>query len=286
MKSSIRYIDSDVIVNDVKNRMGSYFAANKVDDSIFPRILRKCVGSMGLKVYPEKKAVIVVSGSKAILPKDFRKLTLALSCSRSVKYVPDPRQQSTSEQLICDWNQCDIPTEVWQDCDGNLFKIVQTVNLDKYEFNDFEILRPSNRSLPNCANECLNRTSRSSNEFELQEINGKWTMLTNFAEGQIYVEYFAELEQEFGFMIPDNEKIKDWIFEELRREAYAYMYDNGEDVMQRFNQSTSELTVKHMLAAEVYNRREVSEYYNTINKLARRYAAMEHWIQGSKSYSR
>ena len=286
MKNQIQYIDSDVIVNDVKNRMGSYFNSNKVDDSIFPRILRKCVGYMGLKVYPEKKAFLVVSGSKALLPKDFKRLSLALACYSGTRYLQDPRQVHTQEQIICDWNDCDLPTEVWQDCDGNMFKIVQTINLDKFEFREFEVLRPSRGSFPGCDKNCFNLGSRSSNEFELRERNGQWEMLTNFENGQIYVEYFADLEQEFGFKIPDNEKVKDWIFEELRKEVYSYLYDNGEDVMQRLNESKQELVIKHAIAQEIYNRREVSEYYNTANRLARRYSAMEKWIQGSKVYSR
>lgn len=211
---------------------------------------------------------------------------MALLCSNSTLYIKDPRQFKTSQEAVCDLGAnsacCQFPTEVWQDCDGSMFKIVQTINFDKYEFQDFEVLKVSKNSAPYCDKNCFNFRAKGANEFEIKEERGEKVLLTTVTEGQVYIEYFADLEQEFGFMIPDNEKVKDWIFEELRREVYAYLYDNGEEVQNRFAQATRDLSWKHALAKNVYERDEVSTYYNTINKLARRYARMEKWVQGNK----
>lgn len=270
----MNYIPSENIVNEVKNRMASYFAANKVDESILPRVIRKCVGQMGLRILPAKRTVVVLSNYKAELPKDLNKITLALLCDNRTTYVKDELRSGPKVTTVKADQCCNICTD---EC-GNVIKIVHEDVFEKTQYDNFLLLKASKLSFEHCAKSCMNLKSRCKNEFEVKTIKGGKVLQTTIAEGLLYIEYLSELEDEEGFMVPDNETIKDWLFEEMRREIYTYMWDNGEDVMQRMQHSERELMVKQERARQIYSRREVSEYYNTANLLAQRYGQMERWL--------
>lgn len=290
----MQYISSDVIINDVKNRMQTYFASNKVDESILPRVIRKCVGVMGLRVYPEKRAVLEVSNYKALLPESFRYLALAMVCSGRNKYIKNSLT-TRQDQVICPPSSCstnEIPCEFTQsrevpaygkycamtdDC-GNILRLVETVGFDVFETTDFSMLRATADSKPYCINGCFNLGTRSQYEFEIKNTSQGKVIQTNFCDGRIYIEYLSDLEHEDHFEVPDNETVKDWIFEELRREIYTYLWDNGDDVMQRMQHSERELFIKQERARQVYSQRGVQERYDTANRLVRRYKAMESWM--------
>lgn len=267
----MKYIDSEIIVNDVKNRMAAYFASNKVDESIFPRVIRRCVGQMGLKILPEKRGVVHLKNYKAELPEGLRQITLVMMCERGHEYVKDNLRSGTQVQVIEIGDKCNVCLD---EC-GNTIKLVYEDVYQKMTYEHFNLLKPSKGAISHCANNCLNRRSRCSEEFDVSENRGVKTITTTIPEGPLYIEYLSDLEGEDGFMIPDNETVKDWIFEELRREAYTAMYDNGEDVLQRMQHSERELNIKQERARQIYTRREVHEYYSMANRLAHRYGEME-----------
>lgn len=273
------YISSDVIVNEVKNRLATYFSSNKIDESVFPRVIRKCVGQMGLKIYPEKCKVIEVVNCKAKLPDDFKLMCLALSCERKVDYYVDQRKWSVAQKIVCELDVCQTECDVCYNECGNMFRVVQYVDLEPMVYEKFNLLRPTSKCKPNCYNGSLNFASKSNDEFEIKEERGQKYLYTNIKDSIVYIEYLSDLEHEDHFEIPDNENIKDWIFEELRQEAYAYLYDNGEEVLQKLNESKGQLAWKWANAIQVYRRSEVSDYYNVANSLAKRYRHMAEQIR-------
>jgi hypothetical protein len=282
----VNYISSDEIVNDVKNRMQTYFASNRVDESILPRVLRKCVGQMGLKIYPPKRAVLDVCNYKADLPEGFKFMTLAMMCSGRSVYVKNPfkvRQGQVVCETACEYtcatniNAYNKFCAMTDEC-GNILRLVETTEFDRFETNEFSVLKASAGCKPYCTNGCLNFHTKCSYEFDIKESSqsksGK-ILQTNFCDGRVYIEYLSDLEYEDYFDIPDNETVKDWIFEECRREIYTYLWDNGEEVMQRMQHSERELFIKQERARQVYSRRSVQEHYDTTNRLVRRFKSME-----------
>jgi hypothetical protein len=294
----MRYIDSNVIINDVKNRMSKYFSSQKVDESILPRVIRKCVGKMGLKVYPEKRAVLEVCDYKAILPDGFRYLALAMLCSGKVKYVKN-QLKTRQDQLICE-NPCStvcVSTEVnaggqsygshsvMTDSCGNILKIIETTELDRFESQELYVLRASPSSKPWCSSGCPNLRTKNPYEFEIKDTSRGKIIQTNVCDGKLYIEYLTDIEHEDSFDIPDNETVKDWIFEELRKEIYTHLWDNGDaEVQGRMQHSEREVQVKHAMARQVYSQKGIQERYDTANRLINRFKAMENWMSPGNGY--
>lgn len=287
----IPYISSEAIVDDVKNRMSRYFTSGKVDESILPRVIRKCVGQMGLRIYPEKRAVLELSNYRAALPEGFKSLVVAMLCHGRSVYVKNDTK-SRHDQLVCEvpcqtlcstlCAQTDIDAygkhcAMTDDC-GNLLRLVQTTEYDRFETSEFTILRAAGMSKDLCANDCLNLRSKNKYEFEIKEGPRGPVLQANICDGKIYIEYLSDIEHEDHFEIPDKESVKDWIFEECRKEIYTYLWDNGEDVMQRMQHSERECAIKQERARMVYSQRGVQERYDTANRLVNRFKAMERWL--------
>ena len=282
----MNYIDSNTIVDDVKNSLSSYFSSNKVDESILPRVIRRCVGQMGLKIRPVKSTVLELHKFKADLPEDFNKVTMAMLCTGRAKYVRNPLKWEAEQKIVTELNLCETACSVCTDDCGRMTKIIQKTEWDLYEYDEFTVLKPSPSSRPYCDNGCFNLRSNSSYGFEVKEQGNKKVLMTTEQDGLLYIEYLSELEGEDGFMVPDNEAVKTWIYNELRKECFKYMWDNGEDVMQRMQHAEREVVIWEERARQVYQRNEVSDYYNMAQRLLNRYNAMEAWMSPTTSVYR
>lgn len=283
----MRYIHSDEIINDLKNRMSRYFASSKVDESVLPRVIASCLGEMGAKIFPVKRTMVDVLKCKGELPADFRKVLMAVTCNHRVEWHPTSVAKHTEDRIVCSLGPCETMCDVYLDDCGNMHKIVQTIDLKKYEYQDFEILKPTTGCKAYCDGNSINLKSRSSDEFEIRHNGRRWEMVTSFDEGTVYIEYQGELIQEDGFMIPDNEIIKGWIFEEMRKEVYTYLWDSGEEVQGKMQHAEGLAHIKKEQARQLWNRSGISSYYNLANKLQARYKAQENWIHykaGSTKY--
>ena len=280
----MQYIHSDEIVNDVKNRLGTYFSVGKVDESIFPRVLRRCVGYMGMRVMPEKRTVVQLIDYKAQLPDDFNQVLMALLCSNKTKYIQNPFFRNTEIQVLGEFVTYDGTCNVCADDCGNIVKIVEHTQFDQFESTEFDILRPSRASRPYCSSDCFNFKSNCQDEFEIKEDRHGKVLHSTVAEGLIYLEYRGDLENEVGFMVPDQESVKNWIFEELRLEIYTYLWDNGEDVQQKMVDARNTTKLAHNRAEDVYRRPEIKDFYNAVNRLIHRFNKMERNM--SHRYSR
>jgi hypothetical protein len=273
MKNSreVRYISSEEVVNDVKNRMSGYFNSGKVDESILPRVIRRCVGLMGIKAKPRKKSVLTIQQYKAELPEDFDSVVLVMGCGTATAWVkdewPNPARISIETAGKC---------EVCTDQCGNVLKVTYQDQFQKYQYEDYVVLRAA--SLSYCATNCPNTRSKCRYQFEIKEENGCKVLITDIPEGHLYMEYVATVEHEAHFDIPAHEYIRDWVFEECRKEVYAYLWDNGEDVRTRLDDSKEELRIKHANAMQVYKQREVWELYSMADALARKYHSFERWV--------
>ena len=283
----MNYIHTDEIINEVKNRFPTYFASNKVDGCIFPSVLSSSIGKMRLRIYPEKKAMVHIDKCKGELPVDFKSVCLAVACNSKVEWHPTSLATKTEERIVCELNLCETVCDVCTNDCGNMYKIIQKIDFKKFEYQDYELLRPSKNCVHHCASGSPNFMSKSTDEFEVKKTGRGWEMLTNFDEGVVYLEYLGELYLEDGFMVPDNETIREWIFAELRKETYSYLWDNGEEVKTKLDEAKQELHLKKEQARQIWTRQEVSTYYNIANILQRRYKNHENWIShkaGSTRY--
>jgi len=296
------YIPSDEIINRVKNSLGSYFAANKLDESIFPPVIRRCLGHMGLKILPPKRAVVPVVDYRGKLPSDFKKLTLALWCGSSTTvYEKNGLKWRAHQKVVKVHTEIQphhngvvttchpVCCEAFVDSCGNVTKIVQETEYDAFEYSSFVPMKPSKATAPLCDKSCFNLSLPAQTPYSIEvkqvrptslTFGSHYEAVTTEQEGVIYIEYLADVESDEGFEIPDNPTVTEWIYQELLVESFTYLYNNGEDVLQRKRDAERLLAVWEQRAQQVYKRSEISDYYDTAKHLASRYGQMQRQISG------
>lgn len=266
----MKYVGSEDIVAEVKNKLSMYFENGKLDDAFMYRHIRLCLYKMGYKVLPLKREVLDVKDGVANLPNDFHKMTLARACFKGYYEVNDPRRGAVTivDKPVCELNLCETVCDVCTDECGNMFKLVQQIDTHSTAvYEDFVELSVDKESLPFCAEGCFNRGVKCKDKITIR--NGR--IYTNFDSGVIYLEYYSTLETEEGYQIPDNEVIINWIITVLVKEGLEQLYFMGEEVLQKLQYSQSELSKAEVAAQNLYRRKEVKEYYEMANLLERRY---------------
>lgn len=267
----MNYISSEEIINEVKNKLSTYFESGYIDESLLYRKIRLCVSQMGGKIRPFKTKVLRVTDYGAALPKDFYKLTKAIGCLSYVATIKDTKvskykEVPLTEQEICN-SVCDR-TYCEDNC-GNKFKVIQSFPEYTLEWNEFYNLSLSADSIPFCEDGCFNYyTPNQVNEIKVEQD----LLRTNFSTGWVYIEYLGQLEVDGSYMIPDKEQIIDWIIDELRVECFEYLFDNGlQDVQGKLLNAKNDLQVSKLAARSFYKQNEVKDFYNMSNMLIRRY---------------
>jgi len=270
--SNIEYCNASDLIEEVKNKLSSFFEQNSMDESVLYARIRYCLSKLKMNHAPQKFTVVEVENCKAELPEDFRKLKLALACFQEKARCHSRFEETvyTEEQHVCELNLCESACDVCHDECGNMYKIVQKFDRPglTYTHSNFELLCPTKQSSPSCAKDCLNMMSRNKNEIDIR--NGH--INTNFDSGMIYIEYVAEFETADDYLIPDNETIKEWIKADMVHELVQTLYWNGEPNMERrYADMKQDLFVKAENARMVYKASEFQEFYNMSNTFIRRF---------------
>lgn len=255
-----QYIDASELVNEVKNELSTYFNQGTLDESYLYPGIRRCLGKMGLKIYPSKTAVLTVDDYKAKLPVDFYKLQIALGCFQVTTSDIDVTQSKYEEVRYETLPDDTCTYEVCSDTCG-YFSIQQKFDTFTNIYTTTGVLNVSQDARPYCTNECF-----AYNDYKKQDEitikNGK--IYTSFTSGQVYIEYLSNLETEEGdLMIPDNQTIRQWIKDEITLDCFKYLYlNNISDVQQRVSYLESKLAQSQLNARAVFTRSEFSEFYD------------------------
>ena len=282
----MKYISSDIVINELKDKLSTWFDGNHVDDSIlYPRI-EHCLSKISLDNHPEKFTVLEIEQGKAKLPSDFKQLCLALSCMPRVKENELSRFNeviNTEERHVCELNLCESSCDVCHDECGNMYQMVQTFNRypEKIVWDTFDVLCIGKDTKPLCSDDCFNFRSKSPNHIEIK--NGY--LHTNFDDGLVYIEYVAKLEDGVHFLIPDHPTIKEWIKADMIHEVFQTIYYNGmDDVLQRYRDTATQLHIKKQNALVIIKRKEVQDFYKLANTITARYAAMSNLLWNNSVY--
>lgn len=269
-------INAEEVILEVRNMLSDWFDANKIDESVFYPAIRKCLSKMGMDTGVERPPVMVyVSGYKADLPKDFKKLVSAVSCIAKTFKRPVSEAVMTYEVIEVGQNY-----DVYKDDCGLPTSVVRKLPYEVYEWNQFELLRISKESIPSCDTNCLNFLSKSTDTIRI--VGNK--LYTQFETGAIYLEYIGNSDELF---LPDNETILDWVKECLMVEAYTYLVHHGEpNVADLLRLVTTNRHIKEEQARPVWKRSELHEFYDLRNTLSRRYRALSAGMLNDTRYSR
>lgn len=271
----MKYIKSSEIINEVKNNLSSWFDSNKLDESILYRRIRYCLSKIRYENHPYKNTTLVIENYSTDLPEDLLSLNLALLCYQTTEEHPlsryDKIQVSTTVKEAIDWGNADLET-VYQNIhniDGYIEKIVvSNPEFEDITYNGFVPLYLSNSSTQ-CTKACLLQQGSTQGQAHIKD----GVLYTQVETGLVYIEYYSKLEDNFNYLIPDNERVIDWIISDLIYECFKYLYYNGEtDILQRMQLAKQENNTKFIDAMNIIKMNEVSEYYALSNRLTARYA--------------
>ena len=261
-----KYIKSDVIVNEVKNLLSSYFDQGTLDESILYPKIRWCLDKMGMKVHPYKTAMIGISNKQGKLPLDFYKLNYAIGCGESEVWEDmnglDQFVPRITEKRIYDVPACKSKFDYCTNECGETYEILQSFEQVKYRYwNFFEVKVSSSKE--SCSDNCPNINYGCQNDIAIR--NGH--VYTNF-NGNVYIDYLGTMEDIDGDL--------------LLVECLLKLFYNGENnVAQRLQLAEQILTAKQADFESFRRMNEVSDFYDLSRILISRYSKYKTAVKGN-----
>lgn len=276
----MRYLSSTDLINEVRDELHYWVEQGKVDDSIFYPVIRLCLSNMGGRILPEKETMLEIKSGKSPLPKDFKNLIMALSCLQKEYAKPVTNAEITVEN----YDLTHTPPkqyEVLTNGCGVPYQIQRILPYEAYSWTEFEVLSIAKTSRDKCNTNCMNLFTKSENEITIQNN----VLMANFPEGEIYLRYEADLENDCDILIPDYPEITEWIKAELRAKAFQVMYwNNTTDITERMAHAEKQAAIHKERARSFYKRPEISDVYALRNALARQYKTLSYGIIGNTRY--
>jgi hypothetical protein len=235
------YISIEELISEVELNLSSYFQSGSVDSSIFYGKVKRCLSEIGVKILPKKSDILYVNNYTVDLPSDYNSLILLMSCETKGYLVNDNPALITYEQAVCDIPIC-------------------------HEFLVHNVIKVL--TLGHEHNSCVNPTNIKKYDVEIK--NNK--IYTQFESGTLYIDYRAVLEKDSEILIPDVDRIKEWLILEMERAAMKYLYFNTtSDVGQRLQYSDRELHIAKENARALWKLNSQKDFNNLKKALQDRF---------------
>lgn len=265
-----KYVDATVIINNVKNKLSSYFEQGSLDESLLYPTIKSCLDRMGYKVHPTKHKVIEVKDRYADLPNDFFKLNFAIGSanyekidlptdSSPARYVEkailsvDKGDNSNACQFKAPCENGDIT--LCGDNYGQLYQFYQEFDMNVVKYSSVFAIK-----VVDSGERASNFHTEDTPYFVTIKNGG---IYANF-NGSIYIEYLSTMENEdLEMIVPDYTQITDWIEKAMMVTCFEKLYLNGEgDVLQRLQYLNNSLGLAEAKARSFYKMLEVQDMYD------------------------
>lgn len=270
MSTKSKLISPAQIYARVKEEMRSYFNTGAIDDLLFPIWTKDCIDKFEYTFLPLQEAVLDMYNYRCKLPCDFKAVREVwvtftydkgpITSPHVFYYQTDCRITPAAPQA----NSCDTcvpgyqcvpasqtPTQVALPslCNVPPEYVVTHKVMDQmmFRFHVTGMLKPGNfKTIGRCAEDSPNLDTYAIDTFDIVGDS----IVTSFAQGTIYLAYFAEhamVPEDEGpdagyYMIPDNEPFKKYLYYYLRMMVYRQLFDQSTD--ESFNQ----ISAKYQLA--------------------------------------
>jgi len=281
----IKYIKAEKIINIVQEELSSYYETNQIDESILYSKLSRLMGKFRLETYPRDFCLVEVDHFKAKLPEDFYKACQILGCFKRKQCHYDRREETWTlrKEEVCEFSLCESICDACTDECGNIYRIIQKFHRypETYEYTEFDVLCPTQDSIPYCSGDSINLHSNSKNQIRIDEEY----IHTEFESGMIYINYLQKLEGE-EFLIPDQPTVREWLIEELKTHALRILYQNGvPNLKQILDESKINLNSLQINAKNILRTFEWPEFYEVANIFMSRYGAWREKIDVPDHYT-
>lgn len=220
------FVSPEPLYTQVKEQLKSYFQTGVIDDILFPKYTEDCLRRLGRSSFKIENNVFKLEDFETKLPENFeavRELWLVSAYDSSYKMPNSTYEQATvrvdSEAIAGTETEACTPKEI-----KVTYKTSGTL-IQRFECS--HLLKPGNvNARENCSLTSMNMFSDSMESFDIR--GGK--IVTNFPEGTLYMVYYVKDYDENQYqLIPDNQKIQDYILAELMYRCFENIFNNISD---------------------------------------------------------
>jgi hypothetical protein len=220
------FISPEPIYTQIKEELKSYFQTGVIDDILFPKYTEDCLNLMGKSSYKIEENIFKLEDYETKLPDNFHAVReLYLVTPHEISYqMPNSCYEQATIRVTPEKDRCN-PGDY---CAPNEIKVTyKTTGKVIQRFDCSHLLKPGNvHARENCSMDSFNRFSDSLDSFDIR--GGK--IVTNFPEGILYMVYYVKDYDENEYqLIPDNQRIKDYIYYELYYRCFVNIYNNVSD---------------------------------------------------------
>ena len=144
----MNFISSDIIVNNVKNRLSTYFAQGSIDETHLYKAIKSCLDRMGSKAHALKSTHLVLRDRQAELPSDFFKLVSLVGVNKVEYWDLDPKEAvllKSQERMVVEIPTCKSRMDYCTDTCGNLMEFVQEFELHKVKYSELFVVKVDSR---------------------------------------------------------------------------------------------------------------------------------------------
>lgn len=269
--NNLEFKSADSLFARVKKRLTSFDNAGVLDEGDWYWYIKEVIDNLGVAVYDEKEAIVVIKNFKGPLPEDFSFLYAAYKCTPDVLDSKNRLFPQTGFVFYIDethepYRKCANCYSAKRDfIDGEKITIRTYIEGQPMllNFNNPVLLQLSGNAKGICDQKCKNLYTKSAWEITLD----KSTMYTNFDNDSVYMKYYAMALDESGLpMIPNNSIIERAIEDYIVFRVFDGFFLNGSvpDIERRYG-IVKQASEESMKAALYYCK--LPTFQNMINKI-------------------
>jgi hypothetical protein len=252
----------------VKEELRSYFDSGAVDDLLFSLWTEKVLEKLGRGALKITNTFLDLVDGKAWLPDDFsavRELWMLQTDTLVQQTASAAYSQVLATSIRLDTP--DIKCEPCSDCNNP--KIVQaiykTTGAVLQQYTRSFLLRPGH--IIDSPYPCANSISDSSTIYDIED----GQIRTNLTTGQLYLMYYATLQDQHGYqLVPNDVRIKEAIEYFLKFKIHEQLYNQATD--ESFNQCRVK---KQEAEAEYFDKFTVAESWMKKETMEMKRAAIQ-----------
>lgn len=257
------FISAEEIYAIVKEELNSYFAANVVNDLMFPKWTQDCVAKLKKSSLPLKSAVISLDNFIGELPSDFDSIKEVWACGLiGTDYTINP--SSRYYQVDCritdiedkcnecfDQNRCECH-QGYPDKDERYRVTHKVTGVTEFDYYLTTLLRPGNKNAMNfCHGDSPNLRTNCLDTFDIQDCK----ISTSFRGGVLHIKYYSTNIDDSGeLLVPNDPFTKEYLIKYLKYKVFEMLSNTVSD--ESFNMVMQKL---QMARQEYYQAKIIAE---------------------------
>lgn len=258
------FVSPEPLFAEVKEEFKTYFQTGVVDDVLFPTYTARILNKLGKGSYKIEENIFQLSDYEMKLPDNFESVReVWLVTPQELNYrVPNSCYEQSLVRLGAEKADRCNPGEF---CAPQEIRVTyKTTGQIIQKFNCHYLLRPGNVRTKDSCSPGYSRFMDSPDTFDI--IGNK--LVTNFPEGMIYMVYYAkEFDENDYQLIPDNERVKEYILAHLKYKCIETIFNNISD--ETFNQVQIKLQYYEQKATEARLNAEAEMKMQTLDQQIR-----------------